>query len=55
MVSSSSKDSRPNVRLTKYCAPFFLPAEPTSGLDGQSAYNIVRFLRKLAGAGQAIL
>ncbi|KAM0309735.1 hypothetical protein ACHAO8_008783 [Botrytis cinerea] len=29
--------------------------EPTSGLDGQSAYNTVRFLRKLAGAGQAIL
>lgn len=29
--------------------------EPTSGLDSQSAYNIVRFLRKLAGAGQAIL
>ncbi|MBW0486549.1 hypothetical protein O181_026264 [Austropuccinia psidii MF-1] len=29
--------------------------EPTTGLDGQSAYNIVRFLRKLASAGQAIL
>lgn len=29
--------------------------EPTSGLDSQSAYNIVRFLRKLASAGQAIL
>lgn len=29
--------------------------EPTSGLDSQSAYNIVRFLRKLANAGQAIL
>lgn len=29
--------------------------EPTSGLDSQSAYNIVRFLKKLAGAGQAIL
>lgn len=29
--------------------------EPTSGLDGQSAYNTVRFLRKLADAGQAIL
>lgn len=26
--------------------------EPTSGLDGQSAYNTVRFLRKLAAAGQ---
>jgi ABC-type multidrug transport system ATPase subunit len=29
--------------------------EPTSGLDSQAAYNIVRFLRKLADAGQAIL
>ncbi|RSL79968.1 hypothetical protein CEP51_006953 [Fusarium floridanum] len=29
--------------------------EPTSGLDGQAAYNTMRFLRKLAEAGQAIL
>jgi len=29
--------------------------EPTSGLDGQAAFNIVRFLRKLAGGGRAIL
>ncbi|PVH84800.1 ABC transporter [Cadophora sp. DSE1049] len=29
--------------------------EPTSGLDSQSAFNIVRFLRKLAATGQAIL
>ncbi|KAJ3527075.1 hypothetical protein NM208_g2742 [Fusarium decemcellulare] len=29
--------------------------EPTSGLDGQAAYNTIRFLRKLAAAGQAIL
>ncbi|KAJ8611335.1 hypothetical protein MRB53_038005 [Persea americana] len=29
--------------------------EPTSGLDSQSAYSIVRFLRKLATAGQAIV
>ncbi|KAL3419145.1 Brefeldin A resistance protein (ABC-2 type transporter) [Phlyctema vagabunda] len=29
--------------------------EPTSGLDGQAAFNIVRFLRKLADAGQAVL
>ncbi|KAI9626159.1 hypothetical protein H4Q26_015908 [Puccinia striiformis f. sp. tritici PST-130] len=29
--------------------------EPTSGMDGQSAFDIFRFLRKLAGAGQAIL
>lgn len=33
---------------------FFLD-EPTSGLDSQSAFNIIRFLRKLARAGQAIL
>ena len=29
--------------------------EPTSGLDSQSAFNIVRFLRKLARAGKCIL
>ncbi|KAK2465465.1 hypothetical protein APHAL10511_002357 [Amanita phalloides] len=29
--------------------------EPTSGLDAQSAWNLVRFLRKLANQGQAIL
>ncbi|KAJ6134709.1 hypothetical protein N7523_001031 [Penicillium sp. IBT 18751x] len=29
--------------------------EPTSGLDGQAAFNTIRFLRKLADAGQAIL
>lgn len=29
--------------------------EPTSGLDSQSAFNVVRFLRKLADHGQAIL
>lgn len=29
--------------------------EPTSGLDAQSAYSIVRFLRKLCAAGQAII
>lgn len=29
--------------------------EPTSGLDAQAAWSIVRFLRKLADAGQAIL
>lgn len=29
--------------------------EPTSGLDSQSAFSIVRFLRKLAAAGQAIV
>ncbi|KAI9813011.1 MAG: hypothetical protein M1826_002568 [Phylliscum demangeonii] len=29
--------------------------EPTSGLDSGAAFNILRFLRKLADAGQAIL
>ena len=29
--------------------------EPTSGLDSQSAFSIVRFLKKLAQAGQAII
>lgn len=29
--------------------------EPTSGLDAQSAYSIVRFLKKLSHAGQAII
>lgn len=29
--------------------------EPTSGLDSQGAYSIVRFLRKLCQAGQAII
>ncbi|EMT73996.1 ABC transporter G family member 17 [Fusarium odoratissimum] len=29
--------------------------EPTSGLDGQSAFNTVRFLCKLAAVGQAVL
>lgn len=33
---------------------FFLD-EPTSGLDSGAAFNIVRFLRKLGDAGQAIL
>jgi ATP-binding cassette subfamily G (WHITE) protein 2 (SNQ2) len=29
--------------------------EPTSGLDSQAAFSIIRFLRKLAQAGQAIV
>lgn len=29
--------------------------EPTSGLDSQSAYSIIRFLKKLSRAGQAIV
>ena len=28
--------------------------EPTSGLDSQSAWNLVRFLRKLADSGQGM-
>ena len=28
--------------------------EPTSGLDGQSAYSILRFLKKLTATGQAV-
>lgn len=33
---------------------FFLD-EPTSGLDSGAAFNIIRFLRKLADSGQALL
>ncbi|RMZ85443.1 hypothetical protein DV737_g853, partial [Chaetothyriales sp. CBS 132003] len=29
--------------------------EPTSGLDGQAAYSTLRFLKKLAASGQAVL
>ena len=29
--------------------------EPTSGLDSQAAYEIVRFLRKIAASGIAVL
>ncbi|KYQ91763.1 ABC transporter G family protein [Tieghemostelium lacteum] len=29
--------------------------EPTSGLDAQSSYNIIRFIRKLADAGMALV
>jgi energy-coupling factor transporter ATP-binding protein EcfA2 len=35
--------------------PNNLLLQPTSGLDAQGAWNIVRFLRKLADQGQAIL
>lgn len=28
--------------------------EPTSGLDGASAFNVVRFMKKLARSGQAV-
>lgn len=30
-------------------------SEPTSGLDSQSAYNIVKFIRKLADAGMPLV
>jgi ABC-type hemin transport system ATPase subunit len=43
-----------NVNVSKFLFLIFLD-EPTSGLDGQSAYNTVRFLRRLADAGQAVL
>lgn len=33
----------------------YINLEPTSGLDSQSAFNIVRFLKKLVAAGQCIL
>lgn len=29
--------------------------EPTSGLDGQSAYNTIRFVRRLVDGGQTVL
>lgn len=32
-----------------------LTIEPTSGLDAQSAYNIVKFIRKLADAGMPLV
>lgn len=32
-----------------------LSRRATSGLDGQSAYNIVRFMRRLVDGGQAVL
>lgn len=41
------------MNLTDQCIVFL--DEPTSGLDSQSAWSIVRFLRKLADSGQAIL
>lgn len=47
MLTSSRLASKPSLLL-------FLD-EPTSGLDAQSAWNLVRFLRKLADQGQAIL
>jgi ABC-type multidrug transport system ATPase subunit len=42
------------VELVAKPALLFLD-EPTSGLDSQSAWSIVRLMRKLANAGQAIL
>jgi energy-coupling factor transporter ATP-binding protein EcfA2 len=50
MSPPRSSSSFPLLSSTSAHAP-----SPRSGLDGQSAYNIVRFLRKLAAAGQAVL
>lgn len=33
------------------CKVLILLLEPTSGLDSQSSYNIIKFIRKLADAG----
>jgi ABC-type multidrug transport system ATPase subunit len=47
---------RVTIGVEPACKPalLFFVDEPTSGLDSQATYNIVRFLRKLADAGQAI-
>ena len=42
-------------RSSHFPCLFISRDRPTSGLDGQSAWNLVRFLKKLAARGQAIL
>ena len=42
-------------RSSHFTCLFISRDRPTSGLDGQSAWNLVRFLKKLAARGQAIL
>lgn len=59
MVSSLSVEARKRLTIGVELAAkpellLFLD-EPTSGLDAQSAWNLVRFLKKLANQGQAIL
>ncbi len=34
---------------------FFSFTEPTSGLDAQSSFNIIKFIRKLADAGMPLI
>ncbi|KAF8215759.1 pleiotropic drug resistance ABC transporter [Mycena galopus ATCC 62051] len=57
LVFSLSAESRKRLTIGVELAskPGALFFGPTSGLDAQSAWNIVRFLRKLADQGQAIL
>ncbi|KAJ7492238.1 P-loop containing nucleoside triphosphate hydrolase protein [Mycena latifolia] len=58
LVFSLSVESRKRLTIGVELAskPGMMPLdEPTSGLDSQSAWNLVRFLRKLADQGQAIL
>lgn len=43
------------VELAAKPALLFFLDEPTSGLDSQSSWSILRFLRKLADHGQAVL
>lgn len=43
------------VELASKPAELLFLDEPTTGLDGQSAYNLVLHLRKLAAAGQSIV
>ena len=43
------------VELTSKLELLLFLDEPTSGLNGQSMWNIIQFLRKLADHGQAIL
>jgi ATP-binding cassette subfamily G (WHITE) protein 2 (SNQ2) len=49
------KRSTIGVELASKPEVLFFLDEPTFGLDAQSAWNIVRFLHKLANNGQAIL
>jgi hypothetical protein len=50
-----SLEARKSVAIGIELAAAPVIGEPTSGLDGQSTCNIVRFLKKLAPGSQAIL
>jgi ABC-type multidrug transport system permease subunit/ABC-type multidrug transport system ATPase subunit len=54
---SAEKRKRTTIGIELVAKPSLLLFldEPTSGLDSQSAYSIVKLLRRLADAGQAIL